>query len=390
MAAQKRKRNAEEALKYLDKEMKKRRLDFSSKDWAERSSFNEVPNMKSGSARDQKAFRKCKELVEQFRKMKEVAPFLKIDDKAVWYQDYKRKIKKIMDFEILARNLRAPNKYKTVHEFADDMRLIWDNAMRYNLPNSVYWPSAKRFLKLFDEHFNRHMSKIYPCETLHFIFEAVTDFLIAADKKRYFIEPVDYIALNIASYGSSIKRFFCLNKLKGRCRSYTSEKQFLSDMNTIFNNAKTFNARGTDVHAVATILQEKGHELLKTELDKLRSAHLNRTPAHKKTSKGHPRSVDAAQTSIMQEPRTAKPQYFQPVTQEQKVWLREHFYQLDEDRLPAIIEKLQPFCDQNADDGEDPEIDLEDLPPKVLKSTYDYVKDSLKAQQEINKGAGII
>ena len=76
-------------------------------------------------------------------------------------------------------------------------------------------------------------------------------------------------------------------------------------------------------------------------------------------------------------------------------WLSEHFYELDEDRIQPIVDKLSSFSKQEVlllfilervwfsffeGDEEEPTIDLQELPPKLLYEAYKYVKDSLQVQ----------
>ncbi len=46
-------------------------------------------------------------------------------------------------------------KYATPDNFAKDMRLVWKNAMTYNMPNSDIYATAEKLKKLFDRRFSK-------------------------------------------------------------------------------------------------------------------------------------------------------------------------------------------------------------------------------------------
>ena len=82
-------------------------------------------------------------LVRELRKHKDAAPFLEpVDWKVLGIPDYPTIIKRPMDLGTVVRRLDA-NQYNNVFEVADDVDLVWTNAMTYNMDDSWIHQLAK-------------------------------------------------------------------------------------------------------------------------------------------------------------------------------------------------------------------------------------------------------
>ena len=80
---------------------------------------------------------------EALRKHKDAAPFLEpVDWKVLGIPDYPTIIKRPMDLGTVVRRLDA-NQYNNVFEVADDVDLVWTNAMTYNMDDSWIHQLAK-------------------------------------------------------------------------------------------------------------------------------------------------------------------------------------------------------------------------------------------------------
>ena len=71
--------------------------------------------------------------------------------------DYPQIIKKPMDLGLVKRNIDA-GAYNSIHDAANDMRLIWANCMKYNRDGSDFNKIAKRLSRVFEEKY-RNMLK---------------------------------------------------------------------------------------------------------------------------------------------------------------------------------------------------------------------------------------
>jgi len=77
-----------------------------------------------------------------------------VDWKSLGLFDYPQVIKKPMDLSQVKKNIET-NKYSTIHEAADDVRLIWKNCMLYNADGSDFFVLAQNFAKRFEDKFSK-------------------------------------------------------------------------------------------------------------------------------------------------------------------------------------------------------------------------------------------
>ena len=77
-----------------------------------------------------------------------------VDWKALGLFDYPQVIKKPMDLGLIKKKLNE-QKYKSIHDAADDVRLIWKNCMTYNADGSDFYNLAQTMAKKFEEKFEK-------------------------------------------------------------------------------------------------------------------------------------------------------------------------------------------------------------------------------------------
>jgi hypothetical protein len=65
-----------------------------------------------------------------------------VDWQSLGLFDYPQVIKKPMDLGLVKKKVNE-GKYKTIHEAADDVRLIWKNCMTYNADGSDFYNLAQ-------------------------------------------------------------------------------------------------------------------------------------------------------------------------------------------------------------------------------------------------------
>lgn len=75
-----------------------------------------------------------------------------VDYKALGLVDYPLVVKKPMDLGQVKKKLNE-SKYKSIHDAADDVRLIWKNCMTYNADGSDFYLLAQTMAKKFEEKF---------------------------------------------------------------------------------------------------------------------------------------------------------------------------------------------------------------------------------------------
>ncbi len=77
-----------------------------------------------------------------------------VDWKALGLFDYPRVISKPMDLGLVQRNVDE-NRYKSVFDAAEDVRLIWKNCMTYNPTRSEFHNLAEKLSKKFEEKYSK-------------------------------------------------------------------------------------------------------------------------------------------------------------------------------------------------------------------------------------------
>lgn len=93
----------------------------------------------------------CKAALKEIRKHKDATPFLDpVDWKALDIPDYPTIIKRPMDLGTVMQRLEA-NEYQSAHELSEEISLVWNNAMTYNMDDSWIYQSAKGLKSFADK-----------------------------------------------------------------------------------------------------------------------------------------------------------------------------------------------------------------------------------------------
>jgi len=94
-------------------------------------------------------------LVSQFYAKADAEPFREpVDWQSLGLFDYPQVIKKPMDLGLVKKKVNE-GKYKSIHDAADDIRLIWKNCMTYNADGSDFYNLAQTMAKKFEEKFEK-------------------------------------------------------------------------------------------------------------------------------------------------------------------------------------------------------------------------------------------
>lgn len=352
-----------------EERQKKRKLDFEERD-----------RIREENQYDERiAIENCKKIVEDFLRNPNSVGYRKIDRTAHWYPQYKSSISRIVDFDTMKRGFES-GKYAGdhgVHKFADDMRTMWDNALKFNHPSELIWKTAWDFLMKFEQRFKEEVLEYVEALPHTREFKKIIDKVWYCKGMELFHMPVDYVELKITSYPTVIKQPFCLQKVRDRSYSHRTKKEFLAACDLVFDNAMNFNGSG-EVYKTAKMFKQKIHDFAKHIIDDDENYIIE-----KDIRDPSPMSDDLLEEIIPKIHREKK------LTQEQLVWFTDHFYELDEERIQPIVEKLSKFSTTEPNE-EEPTIDLNTLPDDVAFEAYNYLRKSLDTQHKMNIGAGII
>lgn len=101
------------------------------------------------------ALRRMTKLVNSLMARADCGPFLEpVDWRGLELYDYPQVVKKMMDLGTVKRKLLR-KQYKTAHECATDIRLIWKNCLSYNMEGSDFWLLAKSFSRRFEDRYKK-------------------------------------------------------------------------------------------------------------------------------------------------------------------------------------------------------------------------------------------
>ncbi|KAI9138386.1 hypothetical protein BKA69DRAFT_1040962 [Paraphysoderma sedebokerense] len=187
----------------------------------------------------------------------EAFPFLEpVDPVKLNIPTYFDIIKHPMDLSTIRKKLDN-DQYKSVDDFAADLRLMVGNAYKFNPPDHIVYQHAKTMEHAFDgmlSDFKKpSVTKVPAVSTKPFESskaQKIWQKIHSHPDAWPFHEPVDAVALNIPTYYEIIKCPMDLATIKKKLnsRSYQSNDEFMQDMKQIFTNCYTFNAPGTSVH----------------------------------------------------------------------------------------------------------------------------------------------
>ena len=181
---------------------------------------------------------------------------------------------------------------------------------------------------------------------LHKIFEILEGDPLAYD----FLEPVDYVALNILDYPKIITHPMDLGTVKKNLHNnvYPTFKEFLDDINLIWTNCRTYNQSGSDIVKMANHCDKK----IKQLIDKQFKNYQNKIASNK--NKNENASLTLAE----------------------KTKLVETVREISNEGLTQIVKIILKDCPKGIED-----IDSEKLQIKVDlldKKTYDSINQYLE------------
>lgn len=101
------------------------------------------------------SMQECLSLVRFLSSKPECEPFLEaVDWQLYGLTDYPEIIKNPMDLGTVQQKLEE-GKYSTPQQFASDIRLVWENCMKYNRPDSDLHQTAEKMSKLFEKKYQK-------------------------------------------------------------------------------------------------------------------------------------------------------------------------------------------------------------------------------------------
>ncbi|KAK6144780.1 hypothetical protein DH2020_021600 [Rehmannia glutinosa] len=117
----------------------------------------------ASSKRMQELMRQFGSIFRQMTQDKWAWPFMQpVDVKGLGLHDYYKIIDRPMDFSTIKNQMEAKDGtgYKHIRQICSDVRLVFKNAMQYNVENSDVHVMAKKLLEKFEERWKQFLPKV--------------------------------------------------------------------------------------------------------------------------------------------------------------------------------------------------------------------------------------
>ncbi|ORX63147.1 Bromodomain-containing protein [Hesseltinella vesiculosa] len=254
----------------------------------------------------------CMAIMRNLKKHRDAAPFLHpVDYVKLNIPDYPNIIKTPIDLTTIEHRLHA-NEYLDVGDFVMDIRLLFNNCYKFNGPEAMVSMLCQNVESAFEKSLRQmppskalssasspHMedgrpkreihpppSKDYPEQLgsipgrrvkldkqMRFCVQAIREL----KKTKYrdlaypFLQPVDYVALNIPDYPQIVTHPMDISTIERKLTQgdYESPEDFESDVRLMFNNCYRYNPPALPIHKMAQqfekVFDDKWKELPERE-----------------------------------------------------------------------------------------------------------------------------
>ena len=230
--------------------------------------------------------RKCSTVLKALQRNPRAGAFLMpVDWKALKLPQYPKMIKTPMDLGTVEQKLND-GRYKTIRDWADDIRLVWSNACTFNTEGSDVFELATQLSSDFEGRLDglpmsgslreaggggrggmqpdelsackAALKEVSPCAEpspplcRHPLAPRAWQIRKHKDAAP-FLDPVDWKALGIPDYPTIIKRPMDLGTVMRRLESneYDSVANLSEEINLVWNNAMTYNMDDSWIHQSA-------------------------------------------------------------------------------------------------------------------------------------------
>ncbi|KAI8903371.1 Bromodomain-containing protein [Gorgonomyces haynaldii] len=206
-------------------------------------------------------FERCRKALQKIMNLKSAFWFLQpVDHVGMGLVNYLDVIKEPMDLGTIMTQLEA-GEIQSVQEFSRLVRLVFENAIKYNPELSQVTVDAKQLLFRFDSEFSSELATMDD-ETKEMCLDVLQK-LFASEHSAIFRAPVD--PQLYATYYKVIKDPMDLTTCKQRLESgqYPTLQHFHQDIRKIINNCYKFNKKGTYGYAAGRSFENYYNQIRK-------------------------------------------------------------------------------------------------------------------------------
>ena len=186
---------------------------------------------------------------------------------------------------------------------------------------------------------------------------------IEADPQAYdFLEPVDYVALNILDYPSIIKTPMDLGTVKSNLKDkkYPTFLEFLSDIDLIWTNCRTYNMAGSEIVKMANHCEKAFKKLIEKQFKNYMS---------KSSSKNEIEDNDST------------------LTMDQKMKLTDKIRVLSNEGLTQVVKLIMKECPKGIEDvdSEKLQIKIDLIDHKTYTQLLETIENCMKDNDKEKK-----
>eukprot|EP00252_Welwitschia_mirabilis_P013287 TRINITY_DN2928_c0_g1_i2.p1 TRINITY_DN2928_c0_g1~~TRINITY_DN2928_c0_g1_i2.p1 ORF type:complete len:846 (+),score=160.24 TRINITY_DN2928_c0_g1_i2:725-3262(+) len=222
-----------------------------------------------------------------------------------------------------------------------------------------------------------------------------------------FNSPVDIVKLNIPDYPKVIKHPMDLGTIKGKLDKgeYLDARDFAADVRLTFNNAKTYNPPGNDVHIMADQLSKMFEEKWRSIERKLPEresnsfvtkatergissqmlhGHQSKFNDRPKQKNGKKHPVVAVDQILMSEPCAPR------LTLEEKQMLSKQLESLPANMHGRVLDFLRQHSTDLDPNDDEVEVDIDVFDDQTLRELQDLVRSCLHEMNEEEQRSGFL
>lgn len=215
---------------------------------------------------DDSLLKKCMAMLSGISKRNIASVFLEpVRWKELNLPDYPKIVRNPMDLGTIQERLSS-HKYVFLEEFANDIRLVWKNAMLFNAHDSIYFKNAKQLCEAAEKKLGElEMEGIATLPPLDppVRCELVLSEIMAHPMCEWFLLPVDVEGLKLNDYRAVVDRPMDLSTVQRQLKAdrYTTVEAFASDVKLTFDNSIKYNGAtsmfGVIAGLVAAVFERK-------------------------------------------------------------------------------------------------------------------------------------
>ncbi|KAJ1623796.1 Bromodomain-containing protein [Pavlovales sp. CCMP2436] len=215
----------------------------------------------TGIQMDESMLKKCDAALKTVTRRQSAVAFSEpVNWRALNLPDYPKIVKQPMDLGTVQDNL-TNHRYAFLEEFANDIRLVWKNAMLFNAPDSAYFKNAKQLCEVAEKKMGELEQE--GIGTLPPLDPPVRCELVLSEIMRHpmcewFIQPVDVEGLGLTDYRSVVDRSMDLTTVQRQLKAdrYTTVESFAADVKLTFDNCIKYNGANSMFGVVAALVSQ--------------------------------------------------------------------------------------------------------------------------------------